>query len=680
MQTTDNRYFKIVYIILAALFLIRFLPFLDPSGRFWGFNALLFLPHIYTITFAVIAAIALALPFTGRSSRMGETLTDSFSEIFYESNHKYIYRSIFILIMTGLFIIFAAPTHFLGDGYTALANMASGFGTVYKWSEKGITFLLSIIQSLIGPKNRQTALISFQIASVLSGIVTIWFFFLIADILTDSKIKKITIFILSLFSAVLLLFFGYVENYPLVWIALSGFIYYAIRYLKSGRGLYISLLFLLFGIFIHLQMGIFIPAYIYILFSGEKGTAIFRKFRYALLGLAALTTIAAGILFVYKFRTDLYFEDIFLRLFTGKGFTPNYYVFSLPHIIDIINEYLLLSPLLLILLVLSIRNLPSILHNKRAIFLTLVSIAGILFLLFIDPKLTMPRDWDLFSFAAFGLTILLILLIRDKYFGLLNRFMPTLIIYLLVACLPFLLVNLKTDPSINYIKYMIKLDPTKSLSSLVIMREYYRDLDDEQKADSLTALIVERFPNDKKVYDAFAALKRGDVQKAQRITNTIKPDKFSGDYHNYLSALYLYQHKYNEALEESDKAIQLQKYKYRYYINRSFIYASMGKNEKSLEAMRDAYDLNFKDRDVLNGLARVHLLSKNYDSTMTWARKMLKVDSSYTSAYYFLSFTYAKEDKPDSAAKYFNLFRNYGRSAFAYQYKLSELKQLLESL
>ena len=194
--------------------------------------------------------------------------------------------------MTGLFIIFSAPTHFLGDGYTHLDNIASDTGAFIKWSEQGITWILLSVQSFIGPRNAENALTAFRIISILSGIITIWVFYLIAGIVGDNNLKRFLIFATLTFSAVILLFFGYVESYPILWIGLSFFLYFGLKYIKYNSGLWWVFLFLLFDIFIHLQSFILVPAFIYLLFCRGHGFSIYNRIKVWIIGIGLLALVA----------------------------------------------------------------------------------------------------------------------------------------------------------------------------------------------------------------------------------------------------------------------------------------------------------------------------------------------------------------------------------------------------
>ncbi len=668
------------YFLMVLLFIIRFIPFFNLDGRFWGFNHLIFLSNAFAIIYAVIAIIALILPFFRQTSQISEAFIDGFSEIFFESKYKYIHRLIFIAVLSAFFIIFAAPTHFLGDGYTALSNLASDSGTVLRWSEKGITLLHSIVQSLLGPKNKQTSLLTFQIMAIFSEVISIWFFFLIAEFLSDNKSKRVLIFFTSVLSGILLLFFGYVENYPLIWIALTGFVYFGLRYMTSGRSLAGGLFFLVLGIFIHLQMSILIPAFVFLIFCRGRGLAVYRQYRALLISLAIVFVIGGFIIFIHLYKTDLYFEDIFLPLFTGKGLSPTNFAFSVTHLTDMVNELLLLSPIFPILIVLSFNEFKHIFKNGVTFFLTIITLSSFLFVLFIDPKIGMGRDWDLFSFLGFGFTLLLVYSIPEKHLTALKKYIPTMIIYLIVTTVPYLLMNLNRDTSIKYAKYLIDLDPEKSYSNLVIMRLYYQESGDRQTADSLNAVFFERFPNEKKIFDASNVLNRGDITGAKEMAADIVPDRLSGRYHNFLSALYMSEGIFDKALEESDMAIQLGMYNYRFFVNRAWIFSQMKQYEKALESVRVAYNLFNNNDDVLSAFAWINILADKPDSAIIYAYKLIALDSGYVSGYYFLCRAYADKKLPDSSLRYYNLYQSSGHMDVFYVNKLAELKHMIEEL
>ncbi len=223
--------FMAIYMAIIVIVILRIVSNLFPEYGLWALSHNFFVSSRLNIFLAVLMLIGLSIPFIKRESEFGFDIAISFNNMFYQDDAKYFYRAIFTAVLTIVFILFLTPTHFLGDGYTVLANIASDTGTFLKWSEKGITIILASIQSVIGEKSEQTALVAFQIVSVFSGIISIWFYFLLTEVLSENKTKRILLFVSLLLSGTILLFFGYVENYPLLQPTMLGFLYYGIKYI-----------------------------------------------------------------------------------------------------------------------------------------------------------------------------------------------------------------------------------------------------------------------------------------------------------------------------------------------------------------------------------------------------------------------------------------------------------------
>lgn len=669
--------FWISYGIIIALFLIRLIAIYFPSARLWGFNHLVFLPEPYTIIFAIISIIALILPFIPELRRPEMPGLSGFAKFFFDSPHKYIYRIIFIIIAGVIFTIFAAPTHFLGDGYSLIANLGSDSGTFYKWSEKWITILLMQIQNLLGPRNPETARTAFQIVSIFSGVVSIWFYFMIAGLISKDRAIQLLTFSVLMISSITLLFFGYVENYPLTWPMLCGFIYFGIKRIKSGSGLAAAGLFLLAGILVHLQMAVLAPAYLYLVFCHGKGLNFYKKYRTIIWSIIAVGIIGAVVIFILKYRSDLYFQNIFLPLAKGKDIYPEYSLLSFKHLIDIANELLLLSPLLPWLIYISINNFHFIRKGGEPLFAALIAVFCLMFLFIIDPKLAMARDWDLFSFSAIGLNLLFIMLINSETTRAVKRMMPAFIIYLLVAVIPFFLVNLNKDRSIKYLHYIVELDRPKSFSSLVTLRNYYRDNHDVSHADKVRNILDKYFPNEKRMDQAFRALDYNNVTLAKTLLRSIDPDKYSAIYHNLLSMMNLYTDNYDEALAESKKALQLRQYDPLLICNHAMILSTMERNDEAAAALARAYKLDSTNMVVLEGLATVYMKIINVDSVYRYAMKMIEEDSTKSAAYFMLAKTYALTGSYDKARACYEKFRIFGSDAPYFDTKCTELDALI---
>ncbi len=676
-MNTKNKIFWISYIYLLALVLIRLIPIIAPGSRTWGFNHLIFLPDIYSYCFFFIASIALIIPFIRYTEKAGEKLSEWFSDRFLESRFKYLYRFLFIAVMTTLFAIFTASTHFLGDGYTVIKNLTSETGILVKWSEVGVIRLMWNIRELLGPPNEEISRLAFQIVSIASGAISIYFMFLISRTISENNIKRFIVFVAAFFSGMLLLFFGYTEYYPIIWVFMTGFIYFSLKFLKSGKQLIIAWLFLIVGIVLHLQMAVFVPAAVYMTFSKGNGLILYGRFKKLIWGAAGLVIISCLTLLIYKYTTNLYIEDIFLPLLNGKPVYPEYAILSVPHLLDILNEFILVSPLLFLLILIGGRNIKSIFENKSAIFLGLSAIGFLLFLFVIDPKLAFPRDWDLFSMSGFSLNILLVLMINGSRIKSINKLLPALMIIMSITILPFLLTNLNEESSEKYMEYQINIDQSKSLSTAVNLMNYYKKNGNTEKYDSLQLEFNRNNSQHNILFEALAAIVRGDMKSAKSYMQDIKPDRFNGDYHRLLSLISLSDGQYNKALGHINNAIQLRRHASFYYYTRARIYLMLEKYEIAREDLYEACRLNSKFSNALNALAYIYDLNRQYDSCNYYAKETLAIDPTSIQSYFWMTKSYAFMNKIDSAKIFLKKYTQFVKNDSTLKSNLELLDSLI---
>ncbi len=674
---TNAKIFWLTYIYLLALVLIRFIPIMDPGSRTWGFNHLIFLPDIYTYGFFAVAFMALTIPFFKFSEKMGEGMADLFSDKFLDGRQRYLYRFLFIAVMTSLFAIFTAPTHFLGDGYTVIKNLTSETGILVKWSEIGIIRLMWSIRELLGPPDEETSLLAFQIVSIISGSITIHFMFLISQTVSENRINRFLVFIATFFSGIFLLFFGYAEYYPVVWVFMTGLVYFSLKFLISGRGLTAAWLFLITGIVLHIQMAVFVPAVIYLTFTKKGGLIFYDRFKKLIWCVVGLAFISGLSLLIYKYSTNLYVEDIFLPLFDGKPAYPEYAIFSIPHLLDTFNEFILISPLLFLLLFISGKNIKNIFKKKTAIFLGLGAVGSLLFLFVIDPKLAFPRDWDLFSISGFSLLLLSVSLINKNQIRHIVKLIISLTLILSICSLPFLLTNLSTDRSEKYMVSLIELDKSKSLSSITVLSGYYKENDYREKFDLLMSMYNREFMQDRLIFSAIDTLLAGDLESAKKYNQLIKPDKFSGEYQRLLAMINHSSGQYEKALVHINKAIQLRKFASEYYWTRSRIYYSMKKYETALSSLRESHKLNPERLYTVDAMAMIFDLINRPDSCVYYARKTLELDSARFQSYGYIVKWLARAGQFEKAKKYRSMYARYSPADSIQQKNLELLDSLI---
>jgi tetratricopeptide (TPR) repeat protein len=228
---------------------------------------------------------------------------------------------------------------------------------------------------------------------------------------------KVLIFVSLISLGSVQLFFGYVESYSILQVAILAYILFSARYLLRRASIFPALAAFVVSIGLHVTSLVFLPSLIYLLLrkergrSGKKGSAAKRKMNPLLIG--GLTLAACLIIFwVYTVATGLQK--------TGKGTfilpliaTESYSfgMLSLAHISEFVNQLLLLSPLgislIIFFLFFKIKNRDF--RDSLTNFLILATFFALVYLFAFNFTLG-SADWDLMSMPAPFIGLLGILL------------------------------------------------------------------------------------------------------------------------------------------------------------------------------------------------------------------------------------------------------------------------------
>jgi hypothetical protein len=211
--------------------------------------------------------------------------------------------------------------------------------------------------------------------------------------------------ILTLFSGAVQLFFGYVEDYsPLMFVG-AVYVIAAIRYVHGKGSLWTLAAIALFATFLHIQGILLGPSFALLVAWRYLVTGREASLRVVTLSIMALVAIAAYIAGVHTGLRQ-YFLPL-LPLQEGLA------VLSPAHLVDILNEFLIVMPAipLFVLLAMVTARSPAKAESTKTKdsdgwmtltiewhFSWLVLFPYLVYLVFLDPQIGMSRDWDLFSF------------------------------------------------------------------------------------------------------------------------------------------------------------------------------------------------------------------------------------------------------------------------------------------
>ncbi|NNF07341.1 MAG: hypothetical protein HKN21_11320, partial [Candidatus Eisenbacteria bacterium] len=202
-------------------------------------------------------------------------------------------------------------------------------------------------------------------------------------------------------------FFGQAENYPLPMLLMTLFFMLAQRVAKGGGPVW--LLWVLFLVLVrsHATLMVWTPGLVYLTWfrlKGHRPAAYWLPWILVVLGGATLYFV---ILKSHFWPDDLIKgrRDLFLPFTTGPNLGFNYTLFNSAHLTDLVNSVAQLAAAPVLMLVgamLASRKTPRL--RAWPGFLAQGTSLTLAFFFFLNPALSMPRDWDLF--CLLGLTLL----------------------------------------------------------------------------------------------------------------------------------------------------------------------------------------------------------------------------------------------------------------------------------
>jgi hypothetical protein len=185
-----------------------------------------------------------------------------------------------------------------------------------------------------------------------------------------------------------------------------------------------------------------------------------------------ILTMVVSTYYVWRLSPGL--SDIFVPLFKGRPYAPEYTLFSSPHLLDIINQHLLLSPAGIVLFLGIAAGYKRTIKSKDAviIFLIIVSSAQLVYHFLMEPKLLALRDWDLFSAVGIGYTLLGVYLFISSIQS--RKYSAVVLVFTSILCtLPWFLLNANEEKAIARFKNFLDSNTKRSYSGRIFLTNYY---------------------------------------------------------------------------------------------------------------------------------------------------------------------------------------------------------------
>lgn len=685
-----------IALAVAILFLVILgISSFFPTQRLWGVNHLSYYP-LWLRVLLVFLGILVFIPVVNENLQrfLKKSVTPTFS--FLIEKRKYLGYSIIILLSSLFFYLFRTRTHFLGDGAQILSSINSGTLSV-KWTQPLTIQIYLSAYDFLNEFFHFDGEVVYALISYLCGAIFVFFALRVADLLGKTTSTKLFVFLALTFMGGTQLFLGYAEHYPLFYCGTLIYLFFSIKFLKGETKLLLPILFFLMLLPIHLFSIYLFPSALFLFLSAggeEKAKPILRIRRIWIVLSVLILFLSCLILYFWKY--GWYSLKYFIPLSSGNYYAPNYTLFSLPHLLDLLNQQLLVSPIGFLLFWIFLILRPKGLGPKDKIFqfLLTVAIAQLCFNFILDPGLGAARDWDLFASVGIGYTVLAL-----WFFG---KMVPnpkisylklSLITVVFISILPWIGINASADLSVKRFRNLLDLDPKRSLNGHYILADYFETLGKPEEVKREERIQTEKFPEVSLVNGGLGLLEKGELNNAYlKFIRALQIAPNFPEVHWALGEYYFKRNNLEKAEGELLKAIDLRADHATAYALLGIIYSLKKDLTRARKILERALVLGARDEEIYHNLGSIYLSSQNLDKAVHAYQKAIQIDDEFAESHLYLSLAFfqqgklrksleevnrALQIKPNLAPAHYHLTMIYGALGMK-EDSLSALKKYLE--
>jgi Flp pilus assembly protein TadD len=645
-------------VAFAILFLvISGISSFFPAERLWGVNHLCYYP-LWLRALIMLIGFAAFIPLVNRSLQgfLNKSVIPGFN--FLAEKRKNLGYWIIILLFVLFFYLFRTRMHLLGDGAQILSNANSGTLSV-KWTQPLAIRIYLLVYGFLNKFSRFDAAAVYALISYVCGTVFIFFALRFADLLGKSVSTKLFVFLALSFMGGTELFLGYAEHYPLFYCGILMYLFYSLKCLKGESKLFSPFLILLILLPMHFFSLYLLPSAIFLLVSagGEGKTSAVLKTKRIWIVSPVLIVIFASLV-IYFWKYGWYSLGYFVPIFSGSYYAPDHTLFSLPHLLDLLNQQLLISPIGFLLLLIFLISRPKGMDSKdkEFQFLLIVSISQLFFNFVLDPGLGAARDWDLFAGVGIGYTVMALwifskMLLHPKT----NYLKLGLTIIVLVSTLPWIGINASADRSIRRFRNLLDLDPRKSLSGHYILARHFESSGELEEMDREDRMVLQKCPEASMVAGGLKSLKKGDLEKAClkfRQALQIAPD--FPEARCALGEYYIHTRDLRNAEVELMRALDLRPGYAKAYLNLGIMYGLRKDIEKARKMLERALIVGGENVEVYHNLGNIYLASQDLDKAILAYQKAIRANDESMEPHFGLALAFFRQDKLQESLKEFN--------------------------
>ncbi len=644
---STSKFNFLIALLCGLLILAHFISSFFPKSRLWGINHLAYFPLWVRLVFTLPGLLILVPWVNSRVYKFLDRILAFFQKIL--PKREVLTASLLAVISMFFFWLLRTRTYFLGDGYAYITQLGS---QVYQRIVFEVLeclthlYLYKFLKFFFTPSPEFV----YVSLSIVAGGVFVFVLFFLTKALSENRFDRLFIFSIFLFSGATQLFLGYVEHYTLTYVSILAYLYFSLRYLQGKSKIRLPILFCALSIGLYFASASLLPS-LFFLFAlkRKKGELVFSMRRALPYLFILIFLFALAIFYVWSMNPAIL--DIFVPLFKGASEAPNYTLFSPEHLLDMINQHLLLSAIgvILILGVAAVYKKKITFKNSIILFLIIAFVGQFSYHFLIDPKFGAVRDWDMFSHVGLAYTLLgaylFVNIVQSKRYSAI-----VLIFTAFLSTLPWFLVNANTERAIGRFKYLVNLDLKRSMKSrntlLIYLEQHFR----LAEANELNAQLDKAFPEQVLTLEARNQIELGNYDKARELLSkalAINPDLMFA--HHELGALYLALGQADEAIEEFQKVIRSNPYIANPHVSLARAFTMKGKLAEALEELKKGVKFGGASADVLNNLGYTYWQLGQPEKAKEELKESIKMDPKFYQAHFGLGQVYLENNYFDQA-------------------------------
>lgn len=409
----------------AILILVHLLTIYVAPAYMWGVHFYHFFPAWIGWVLALLSLVILAPPVAqslyGRLEIVARKIGSPFAK--WGQNKTFLLLSV---ISLPIFWLLRDRLHLLGDGMFRITDLPHGKIHLQEWLDGFIHVIFyRVMHNLFAS---WTPELTYSTISILCGGIFVFLALKLSSLLGKTGLGKVLIFSFLITLGSVQLFFGYVESYTILQVALLTYVLFAARYLSSRSSIFPVLVVFVISVGLHITSLIYVPSFIYLLRKRRKAESTKEKG----LGGAISNAFVLTALIVASFLVISWVIVVAIGLEeTGKGIfilpllgteTYDFGMFSPGHISEFVNQLLLLSPLgISLMFFFTFFKLKHREFKNRLVNFLILAAAFALVYLFAFNFTLGSADWDLRSSPAVFFGLLGVLAFLDweekKYSG-----------------------------------------------------------------------------------------------------------------------------------------------------------------------------------------------------------------------------------------------------------------------